>query len=98
MYPNGSICAHWLSRFSGTNLPHQNIIKIMPIGYGLGIVHYFTSYSKLCQIMEAKMPVQALRGSLVGTFWNAVLVVAGALNSAVNSSTCVLNICSELMF
>ena len=63
-----------------------------------GIVHYFTSYTQPYQMMEAKMPVLPLRACLTGTFWNAVLVVAGALNPAVNSSTCVLNICSELMF
>ena len=79
-------------------LSHQNIIKIIPVGYGIGIVPDITSYSKLCQIMEAKMPVQALRASLTGMFWKANPVVAGAPNSAVIISTCVLNICSELMF
>ena len=63
-----------------------------------GIVHYFTSYAQSYQMMEAKMPVLPLRACLTGTFWEANLVVAGALNPAVNSSTCVLNICSELMF
>ena len=49
-----------LSIVLGTNLSHQNIIKIMPIRYGLGIVHYFTSYAQSYQMVTSKMAGIAL--------------------------------------
>ena len=42
------------------NLSYQNIIKIIAVWYGLGIVPGITSYALVYQTIEAKMPAQAL--------------------------------------
>ena len=55
-----------MSRFSRGNLSHQNIIKIIAVGYGIGIVPGITSHAHSYPMVTSKMAVMALRGSFWG--------------------------------